>query len=93
MSSFTVDPGTLGALQRTISGLYGELSGMHKIAPSFGGAIGGSDIEGVLSSFLGNWHTGVGLIEGDMQKVAQRLGQACEAYGQSETYITAASCG
>jgi hypothetical protein len=93
MSTFTVDPSTLGALEATICGLYGELSGMHSCAPSFTGALGGSDLEGELSSFLNAWHTGVSLIEGDMQKVAQRLGEASAAYGQSETYITAASCG
>jgi hypothetical protein len=93
MSTFTVDPATLEALQATISGLYGELSGMHSIAPSFSGAIGGSDLESELSSFLNAWHTGVGLIEGDMQKVVQRLGEASATYGQSESYIAAASCG
>lgn len=92
MSTFNVDPSTLEALQATISGLYGELSGMHNIAPSFGGAIGGSELEGALGNFLNAWHTGVSLIEGDMEKVVQRLHEASAAYGQSETYITAASC-
>jgi hypothetical protein len=93
MSSFTVDLGTLEALQGTLAGLYGELSNMDKLTPSFGGAIGGSDLEGELGNFLSAWHTGVGLIEGDVEKVVQRLGEACAAYGHSETYITAASCG
>ncbi|HWF73828.1 MAG TPA: hypothetical protein VG186_10820 [Solirubrobacteraceae bacterium] len=92
MSTFTVDPITLESLQHTISGLYVELSSMHRVAPSFGGVIGGSDLEGELRNFLGAWQTGVSLIEGDMQRVAQRLGEACAAYGQSETYISAA-CG
>ena len=92
MSTFTVDPATLEALQSTISGLYAELSGMHSVAPSCGGAIGGSDLEGELSNFLNAWHTGIGLIEGDMQKVVQRLAEAARGYCQSETYVTAASC-
>jgi hypothetical protein len=93
MTTFSVDPATLEALQGTIQGLYEELSGMHKVAPSLGAAIGGSDLEGEVSNFLNAWHTGVGLIEGDMVKVVQRLADAARAYGQSETYITAASCG
>ena len=93
MTTFTVDPTTLEALQATIQGLYGELSGMDKIAPSLGGALGGSDLEGEVANFLNAWHTGVGLIQGDMLKVVQRLADAARAYGQSESFITAASCG
>jgi hypothetical protein len=93
MSTFTVDTVTLEALQSTISALYEELSGMHRMAPSFSGALGGSDLEGEVSHFLSAWHSGVALIEGDMQKVVQRLGAAAAAYGQSETFISAASCG
>jgi len=95
MTTFTVDPSTLDALEATISGLYDELSGMHCIAPSFSGMLGGSDLEGEVSHFLSAWHSGVSQIEGDMQKVVQALGQAAQRYGQTETSISAASasCG
>jgi hypothetical protein len=91
MSTFTVDPSTLAALQSTIAGLYTELSGMHSIAPSYHGLLGGSSLEGEVGSFLNAWHSGVGLIQGDMQKVVQRLGEAAQSYGQSEACIVAAS--
>jgi hypothetical protein len=93
MSTFTVDPSTLAALQSTIAGLHAELSGMHNVGPSFHGVIGGSPIEGEVGHFLDAWHTGVGLIEGDMQQVVQRLGAAAQAYGHSETCVAAASSG
>ena len=93
MSTFTVDPGTLLALESTIAGLHAELSGMHTVAHAYHGVIGGSPLEGEVGNFLGAWHTGVGLIEGDMQKVVQRLGQAAQAYGQSETCVAVASAG
>lgn len=93
MSTFTVDPGTLAALQSTIAGLHGELDGMHKVAPSYHGAIGGSSLEGDVGNFLNAWHTGVGLIEGDMEKVVQRLGEAAKSYGHSEACIATASSG
>jgi hypothetical protein len=92
MTTFTVDPLTLEALQQTISSLYEELSNMNRCEHSFAGAVGGGDLEGQIKGFIDAWHTGVGLIEGDMQKVVQRLGEAAQAYAQSETYITQASC-
>jgi hypothetical protein len=93
MSTFTVNPSTLEALQRTISSLHEELSRMHCMAPSYSGVLGGSDLEDEVGNFLDAWHTGVALIEEDMQKVVQRLGEAVQGYGQSESFITAASCG
>ncbi|HWF52881.1 MAG TPA: hypothetical protein VG294_19710 [Solirubrobacteraceae bacterium] len=93
MTSFTVDPNTLAALQSTISGLYSELDGMHKVAPGYHGMIGGSPLEDEVGHFLNAWHSGVALIEGDMQKVVQRLGEAAQAYGTSEACIATASAG
>jgi hypothetical protein len=93
MTSFTVDPSALAALQSTISGLYSELDGMHKIAPSYHGQIGGGSLEGEVGHFLDAWHSGVALIEGDMQKVVKRLGEAAQSYGDSEACIVTASAG
>jgi|HubBroStandDraft_1064217.scaffolds.fasta_scaffold328856_2 hypothetical protein len=93
MSTFSVDPTTLSTLQGTISGLYTELSQMHNIAPSYDGLIGGSSLEGEVGHFLSAWHSGVALIEGDMEKVVQRLGEAAGSYAQSEGCIAAASAG
>ncbi|MDQ6804954.1 MAG: hypothetical protein M3065_08280 [Actinomycetota bacterium] len=93
MGSFTVDPNTLAALQSTISGLYSELEGMHKIAPGYHGVVGGGPLEGEVGHFLDAWHTGVGLIEGDMKKVVQRLSDAAKAYGHSEGCIAGAAGG
>ena len=91
MSSFSVDPTTLSALQSTIGGLYTELDGMHKIAPSYHGVIGGSSLEGAVGDFLNAWHSGVGLIEGDMEKAMQRLGEAAQSYNTSDACVAAAS--
>jgi hypothetical protein len=93
MPTFSVDPGALAALQSTIAGLHSELDGMHKIAPSYHGVIGGGPLEGEVGNFLNAWHSGVALIEGDMQKVVQRLGEAAQAYGKSEACIATASAG
>jgi len=91
MGTFTVDPTTLSALQGTLSGLYSELSTMYKIASSYHGAIGGSSLEGEVGNFLGAWHSGVQLIEGDMGKVMQRLGEAASSYENSEACIVSAT--
>lgn len=93
MSKFSVDTATLEALQAQIGGLYKELSEMHQIAAAFTGQLGGRDLEDEIGHFLSAWHSGVELIAGDMKKVSDRLGAAAAAYGQSETFITAASCG
>lgn len=92
MTTFTVDPASLAALESTISGIAGELNNMNKLDDSFSGQVGGGDLEGSIRNFLDAWHSGVGLISGDIQKVVQRLAQASQAYGQAETFISQASC-
>jgi hypothetical protein len=92
MTTFTVDPATLEALQTTITALCDELSGMHCVMPSFSGRLGGNDLEDEISHFLDSWKSGLDLIEGDIQMVAERLGQAVRSYGQTEAFISAASC-
>jgi len=93
MSTFTVDPNTLGELQGYIANLCGDLSNMHTMAASYHGLIGGSPIEGEVTSFLNAWHTGIGMIEGDMQKVVQRLGEAAQSYENNDACVAAASVG
>lgn len=90
MTTFTVDPASLAALQSTISGIANELNSMNKLDGSFSGQVGGGDLEGSIRGFLDAWHTGIGLISDDFQKVVGRLGDAAQAYGQAETYISTA---
>ncbi|HEX4109425.1 MAG TPA: hypothetical protein VHX88_14910 [Solirubrobacteraceae bacterium] len=92
MSSFVVDPYTLEALQATLAGLAGDLSSMHGTLHPPEGSLGGGSLEGDIGSFLGAWHTGIALMEGDMQNVVERLGQAAKAYAQSESLVSG-SCG
>jgi len=91
MATFSVDPTTLAALQSTLAGLHSELDGMQKIAPSFHGMIGGGSLEGEVGHFLDAWHTGIGLIGGDMDNVMQRLGEAAKAYGNTDACIADAA--
>ena len=93
MSTFTVDPQTLGELQGYIANLCGDLTNMHTISGSYQGQIGGSAIEGEVTDFLNAWHTGIGMIEGDMQKVVQRLGEAAQSYENNDACVATAAVG
>src|ERR1700678_2150684 len=93
MSTFTVDPYTLGELQAYIANLCEDLSSMHTMAASYHGQIGGSPIEGEVTNFLNAWHTGIGMIEGDMQKVVQRLGEAAQSYENTDACVATAAVG
>ena len=93
MSAFTVDPYTLGELQGYMASLCEDLSSMHTMAASYQGLIGGSAIEGEVTNFLNAWHTGIGMIEGDMQKVVQRLGEAAQSYENADACVATAAVG
>ena len=92
MSTFTVDPHTLKALEGRIDFLHEELSDMHRLTPTFEGMVGGSALQSEIGSFLNAWHTGVGMIAGDMLKVADRLATAAAEYGTRDSYV-ADACG
>jgi hypothetical protein len=93
MSTFTVDPDTLAKLQDYIATLCEDLTNMHKLSANYDGLIGGGPIEGEVTNFLNAWHTGIGMIEGDMQKVVRRLGEAAQSYENNDACVVAAAVG
>jgi len=91
MSTFTVDPASLSGLSSALSSVHSQMQGMQGVAAGYEGLLGGSDLEGEVSSFCSTWHYGIGQLAQHMGEVVQRLDYAAAGYGRSEQSIVAAA--
>lgn len=87
MTRFTVDPSTLSALSRNLSGIHDRMQGMHGVASGYEGTLGGSDLEGDVQSFCTTWGYGISQLGDHMASVVQRLDAAASGYSTSEREI------
>jgi len=87
MATFTVDPATLEALSRTLSGIHAEMRSMHGVVTGYDGLLGGTDLEGEIEHFCSHWGYGINKLADHMRKVIERLDAAAAAYSKSESEI------
>ncbi|HEY3773589.1 MAG TPA: hypothetical protein VGL69_11380 [Solirubrobacteraceae bacterium] len=91
MGTFTVDPASLSGLSSTLSSIHNQMQGMQGVASGYEGLLGGSDLEGEVSSFCSTWHYGISQLGQHMADVVQRLDYAAAGYGKSEQSIVNAA--
>ena len=91
MSGFVVDSRTLLAVRDTLGRLNQQLAGMHTVIWHQWGTLGGVALESELEHFCGTWHYGVTELDGQLQDLTRRLGEAAQAYERIEQRITEAS--
>ncbi len=91
MATFTVDPATLSGLSSTLSGIHSQMENMQGVASGYEGLLGGSDLEGQVSSFCSTWHYGITQLGQHMTEVVQHLNYAAAGYGGSEQSIVNAA--
>lgn len=87
MTRFTVDPSTLSALSRNLSGIHDRMQAMNGVAGGYQGMLGGSDLERDVESFCTTWGYGIGQLGDHMASVVQRLDAAASGYSTSEGEI------
>jgi hypothetical protein len=90
MAGFMVDARSLLAVRDTLGRLHDELLGIHTIATSYDGVLGGRDLEGELQHFCGRWHWGIVHISGQITDMMHRLTGAAAAYQRIEHRLAAA---
>ena len=91
MTTFTVDPASLSGLSSTLSRVHAQMQSMQGVASGYEGLLGGSDLEGEVSSFCSTWHYGISQLGQHMAEVVQRLDYAATGYGKSEQSIVTAA--
>jgi hypothetical protein len=67
------------------------MQGMQGVASGYQGLLGGSDLEGEVSSFCSTWHYGISQLGQNMAEVVRRLDYAAAGYGKSEQSIVTAA--
>jgi hypothetical protein len=93
MATFTVDPASLHGLSSSLSDIHSRMSGMKGVASGYEGLLGGSDLDGQVTSFCSTWSYGIGKLGDDMTKIIQHLDYAADGYSQAEQHIVAGAKG
>lgn len=90
---FTVDANELRQMAIQTFNLYYELDDRELPRDGLDGIAGSSAVQDAYGGFVGNWSDGLFYARDHLNKLAQRLSDAANAYGQTESHIAQAAGG
>lgn len=91
MTEFSVDPQSLANFANALSALGPVMEQMKSAGKQDKGRLGGSEIEGAVSSFADTWKYGAGQLEKHVKNLAHNVSTAATNYSTTENRVATAA--
>jgi uncharacterized protein YukE len=91
MASYQVSPGALLDLSNQLNAIYQDMQGAGSAVSGHQGASGSRQVDDSLSSFISNWHDGIGHIQDHMSTAISMLRDSAKAYSDTDAAICKAA--